>query len=162
MRYIAHRGLIDGPDKSLENYPDHLRFVIHEGYDVEVDIWVKHDQLWLGHDEPQYKISKDWLKIFSNYLWVHCKNLEAMEFCFNFTNLNYFSHDNDDYVITSKGYVWAYPGKAGSSTTVLVMPEYVDGLDRVIELIKSGTVIKGVCTDYARRVRDETKHCTTW
>jgi hypothetical protein len=163
MRIIAHRGLLDGPDPIKENYPDQIRHAIKEGYDVEIDLRVIDDECWLGHDEPQYKVSLDWLKRYDMHLWIHCKNLEALEFCFDHPTLNYFAHDCDDYVVTSKGYVWAYPGKPGGKYTILVMPEYKGKLESIIEDYNNDSIrIYGVCTDFAAKVRHETKRNTSW
>lgn len=163
MRIIAHRGLLEGPDQSCENYPDQIRQVIKEGFDAEIDLRVIEDELWLGHDEPQYKINLEWLKRFAMHLWIHCKNLEALQYCFNIPSLNYFAHDHDDYVVTSKGYVWAYPGKPGGKFTVLVMPEHKAMLDQVIEDYNMDVIAPyGVCTDFALKVRNETKRNTSW
>lgn len=163
MRIIAHRGLLTGPDPAKENYPDTIRHAIKEGFDVEVDLRVINDELWLGHDEPQYKVSLDWLRTHDMRLWIHCKNLEAMEFCFNYPTLNYFAHDHDDYVVTSKGYVWAYPGKPGGKFTVMVMPEHKGMLESVIEDYNNDKIyIYGMCTDFALKARNETKHNSAW
>ena len=39
MKYIAHRGNMNGPS-ALENHPDHIREALQAGFDVEVDTWV--------------------------------------------------------------------------------------------------------------------------
>jgi hypothetical protein len=37
--------------------------------------------------------------------------------------LNYFFHQEDDITLTSKGYIWAYPGKQPIKNSIAVMPE---------------------------------------
>ena len=37
--------------------------------------------------------------------------------------LNYFWHQEDDYTLTSQGYIWTYPGKSLTSNSVMVLPE---------------------------------------
>lgn len=110
MLLIAHRGNIYGPNKN-ENNPDYLISTIKLDFDVECDLWSIKDKLYLGHDEPQYLINNNF--IFNNqaYLWLHLKNVEALVWASNQENLNYFWHGNDDYTITSKGFIWVYPGK---------------------------------------------------
>ena len=61
MYLIAHRGNINGKNKSKENSPSYILDAIKQGYDVEIDLWVDNDDFWLGHDEPQYKINIDFL-----------------------------------------------------------------------------------------------------
>ena len=54
MKIISHRAFCDGIDKSIENKPSEIESRISEGFDVEVDLWVKNSKLWLGHDEGTY------------------------------------------------------------------------------------------------------------
>jgi hypothetical protein len=44
---------------------------------VEIDVRSINGELWLGHDEPQYRIDHNWLDKRRNYLWLHCKNIVA-------------------------------------------------------------------------------------
>ena len=67
MKIISHRGNLNGPrertSKQQENNPDIIDFVIKKGYDVEIDIRQINNNLFLGHDVPNYIITLD-LKIF--------------------------------------------------------------------------------------------------
>ena len=36
MIYIAHRGLIDGPNIDLENNPEHIDSIVKLGFDAEI------------------------------------------------------------------------------------------------------------------------------
>jgi hypothetical protein len=107
---IAHRGNINGPDSSRENQSDYVEAALQSGFDVEVDIWSERNELFLGHDGPLYPVNLDWLTEREEKLWVHCKNLAALETLLG-TSLNYFYHQSDPYTLTSHGYVWAYPGQ---------------------------------------------------
>ena len=108
-KFISHRGNLSGPDKSLENNPIHIAKLKGLDYHIEIDLWVVNNQLFLGHDEPEYKISEDFLK-YKNF-WIHCKNLEALDWCQGELFLpNYFWHENDRYCLTSHKYIWTYPG----------------------------------------------------
>jgi len=124
MLIISHRGNLIGSNKELENRPDVIQSVIdNEGFSVEIDLRMKNNELYLGHDEPQYKIDYEFLEKNKSDLWIHCKDNDAFAFCIS-KNLHYFWHDRDDYTLTSFGYVWAYPGKENvGNLTIAVMPE---------------------------------------
>ena len=77
MIKIAHRGLIDGPNKEIENHPDTIQKSLEKGYDAEIDLWVIDDKLYLGHDEAQYNTTEEFIN--TKGLWIHAKNLEALQ-----------------------------------------------------------------------------------
>lgn len=127
MKLIAHRGNIDGINSEVENHPDQIKKCIEHGYDVEIDLRFDEltRELWLGHDEPQYKISWYFLAEHVHNLWIHCKDIVTLyEFSANRSGYNYFWHQNDDYTLTSQNYIWTYPGKSYTSRSVIVMPEW--------------------------------------
>lgn len=127
MRLIAHRGNTSGPSEK-ENQIDHLRDAINAGYDVELDLWSFKDLLWLGHDGPEYFIAESFLLEIGHAAWIHCKNLDALHFLNStYPQLNYFWHQEDDFTLTSQGFIWTYPGKELSSNSILVMPESIPG-----------------------------------
>lgn len=133
---IAHRGNINGRIEQRENDPLYIQEALSLGYDAEIDVWFVYGQLYSGHDNPQYKIEKFF--IFNSNLWVHCKNIEAMEFMSG-KGLNAFAHD-DDIIITPNGYLWTAPGFPITSRSIAVMPELAS--DWNISLAC------GVCTDF--------------
>jgi hypothetical protein len=140
MILIAHRGNTNGRFESYENEPNYVDLAISKGYDVEVDVWYVNDVLYLGHDKPQYEINVEWLQDRLNRLWIHCKNVEAIilfQQCE--CGFNYFWHQEDDVTLTSKNYIWAYPGKQPIENSVAVMPEINN--DNIASC-------KGVCSDY--------------
>ena len=61
MKLIAHRGLFNGPNKELENNPDQIEKAWNLGFDCEIDLLIIKKQLFLGHDNPQYKINHSFL-----------------------------------------------------------------------------------------------------
>ncbi len=126
MKYIAHRGNLIGPYPELENRPEYILNALDIGFDCECDIWWHLDGWWLGHDSPQYKIiHSDFLK--TNGLWIHAKNIDALtRLVKEYPEANFFWHTDDDYTLTSKGYIWAYPGSCLTSETICVMPEHVN------------------------------------
>ncbi len=125
MKLIAHRGNINGPNEEHENAPSYILSAIHQGYEVEIDVWRIDDQLYLGHDLPKYKICIEFLLNNASKLWCHAKNLAALKYLLG-TELNCFWHQQDDYTLTSKGFVWVYPGKSLSHDCICVMPEWVN------------------------------------
>jgi hypothetical protein len=145
MILIAHRGNIDGKSELYENEPNYIDKALKKGYDVEIDVWVIEGNFYLGHDKPQYGITLEWLDKRKNELWIHCKNIEAMEW-FNslFDTYNYFWHQKDTLTLTSKGYIWAYPGKQPIKTSIAVMPEiYNDDISQCL----------GICSDYIQNYK---------
>ena len=58
MRLISHRGNIKGPNPDQENRPWYIDEAILQGFDVEVDVWLVDDEIVLGHDFPQYYVTK--------------------------------------------------------------------------------------------------------
>lgn len=137
MIVISHRGNLDGPNPEMENKPVYIKKALDKSIMVECDIWCKNGELWLGHDEPQYKIDLEFLK--HNLLICHAKNCQALDVLIN-NNIHCFSHNMDDVVLTSKNWLWTYPGKPVIKNSIAVMPEMVDNWDI--------TLCKGVCTDY--------------
>ena len=107
MILISHRGNLTGPSEE-ENCPSLIREVLQQGYYVETDLWVTYNNFWLGHDEPKYKINTDFFN--NKNIIYHAKNLNALEFCLQ-NSIHVFWHQEDDYTITSYGYIWVYPGK---------------------------------------------------
>ena len=155
MKIISHRGNLNGPDPLTENSPTQIDKCIEKGYDVEVDIWVGVDGgIWLGHDEPQYSTTEDWLLFRFRNLWIHCKNIEAMVYLREHApHLNYFWHQEDDYTLTSLGWCWAYPNKPipksdpdsfYSLESVCVMPELHNS---------DPSNFHAICTDYPERYK---------
>ncbi len=100
---ISHRGNINGPDKHVENHPDQIKKAISLGYDVEIDVWYKENQLYLGHDKPQYKVDLTFLK--NSRLWCHAKNLKALKYMLA-NKIKCFWHQEDNFTLTSNGYIW--------------------------------------------------------
>jgi len=139
MILISHRGNIDGKIPELENKPSYIEDAIKLGFDVEIDIWMIEGILLLGHDEPQYGIPQDWLNKRYERLWIHCKNIEAIEWFNMIGGFNYFWHQEDTVALTSMNVIWAYPGKQPIKGSIAVMPESNnDSLDDCI----------GICSDY--------------
>ena len=147
MKLIAHKGNVNGPNPSTENTPQQIEWCIENGYDVEIDVRynVEKDKFYLGHDESKYEINWWWLAGKLEHLWIHCKDLTTLhEFTSNTSGYNYFWHQGDDYILTSKGQIWASSGKPYKEDTVIVVenPEDVKEYD-----------CYGICSDYVGKIR---------
>ncbi len=150
MKIIAHRANINGPDLKTENSISSIRFCINSGFDVEIDIWRIEKNLYLGHDGPMNLIREETLFEIKEKSWIHCKNIEAMSFFQrNDRGFNYFWHEKDSYTLTSKGFIWTFPGKELYPGSICVMPE-MKNTDQIFNLKRD--VIAGVCTDYPKLI----------
>ena len=119
---ISHRGNISGRIIDQENDPAYIQTALDQGYEVEIDVWVKEDTsgIFLGHDAPEHFVKIDFVR--QPGLWCHAKNFLALN---NLLSLNVqcFYHSNDNYTLTSTGWIWAYPGQPGNKRSIAVMPE---------------------------------------
>lgn len=148
MILIAHRGLIDGPDQEKENNPKQIKLAWESGFNCEIDLRVTNKELWLGHDEPQYKIDYEFL--ISGPLWIHAKNLEALEFLSTKIELLYFWHENDKFTLTSNHRIWTYPGQPLTNKSVMVMPELQDP-----NFENLNTNCYAICSDYVNIIKEK-------
>ena len=147
MVLISHRGNLNGEDEDRENSPDYIDEAIAKGYDVEVDIWMTEDGfLYLGHDEPQYRITQDWLDERNKKLWIHCKSFDAMRWFTLIGRFNHFWHQEDDFTLTSTGVIWTYTGKETTPKSISVLPENSD--NEIGECL-------GICSDYIENYRGD-------
>ena len=144
MVLIAHRGNYCGLNPSKENSVSYIKEAIKLGYDVEIDIWLKDDEIWLGHDNPQYPCSINFLSKNAKKLWIHCKNLEAMDALSNFKTFNFFWHQNDDFTLTSKNFIWTYPGKLLTKNSICVLPELFN--KQILDCL-------GICSDHIQKYK---------
>jgi hypothetical protein len=158
MKFISHRGNIDGilqDSTERENSPAYIDEAIDGGFDVEVDIrlingYVPPGDFYLGHDHPKYEVTLDWLIERKNSLWLHAKNVDALGWFLN-SNIgwNTFWHQEDNYTITSNGYIWVYPGKLPCKGSIIVMPEKTDYKWKTMRRCA------GICSDNIGKYRDE-------
>jgi len=154
MKIISHRCNLNGPDKSRENGIAAMHECIAMGLDVEVDVWAddKTGKVYLGHDHPARSIALDELAAQSGRLWLHCKNLPALRaLAARDGDFNFFWHQSDDYTLTSKNHIWAYPGNACAPNSIIVMPEWNREIGKLGELAEMNC--HGICTDYPLRLR---------
>jgi hypothetical protein len=121
MRFISHRGNISSRAIKEENHPEKILYCLHSGYDVEIDVWYINNEYFLGHDFPEHKINKTFLS--DKKLWCHAKNLSSLKNMLELQYVNCFWHQNDDFTITSGGYIWTYPGLELTQNSICVLPE---------------------------------------
>lgn len=142
MVLISHRGNTVGPNKLMENKPEYIVSALKE-YNVEIDLWVNYNnELYLGHDFGQYRIDQDFLN--QDGLWIHCKNIKALEYLKDNNIKNpYFWHQDDDTVLTSNCLFWAYPGKELTKWSIAVLPE--------VKEFRDLNIAYGICSDYIKR-----------
>lgn len=140
MKFISHRGNLDGKKKDCENKPHTILNCISLGFDVEVDIWVVNKKIYLGHDKAEYEINIDFLESNRQNLWIHAKNSSALELL-NKTSLNYFWHQEDSYTLTSHHFIWVYPDKKLINNSIAVMPE-IANYD-----LQELQICYGICSD---------------
>lgn len=146
MKLISHRGNINGKNMERENNPYYINETISFGYDVEIDLWCIDNELYLGHDNPSFKIDKNWIISRYSNLWIHSKNIKSLYFLKELNkNLNYFYHQNDDVTITSKGFFWTYPGKELTNNSIAVMPE-ISAFENIENCF-------GICSDFISNYR---------
>jgi hypothetical protein len=139
-KFISHRGNLVHKDLNRENKIASIMNVIEKGFDCEIDIWSIDNNLYLGHDKPDEKINIKTIFELKKNLWIHCKNLEGLNFFTenSIDDLNYFWHQQDDYTLTSLNFIWTYPNKKVSNNSVIVDLSHTVKIDKTIY---------GVCSD---------------
>jgi len=141
MILISHRGNISEINKERENKENYISEALKKGFNVEIDVWFINGNFFLGHDKPTDKISIGFLK--NDKLWCHAKNFNALTNMLD-NNIHCFFHDKDHYTLTSKNYIWAYPGINGGKMTIAVKPE-----DKNLDLKK----FTGICSDQIEKYK---------
>jgi len=145
MKYIAHRGNLNGPNPDKENHPDYIKNALKSNYDVEIDVWYVEGKWYLGHDNPTYQVKYDLLT--DRRFWLHAKNGEAFNLLLQDYTVNVFWHTNEDWILTSKRFIWTYPGKPLYPESVCVLPErgWMGDL----------TKCHAVCTDFVKEFPEQ-------
>ena len=139
MFFISHRGNLYGPNKKEENKVDYINEAIKKKFDVEIDLWFVKNNFYLGHDEPLYRVNRKFLS--NKKFWIHAKNIECFYELSKY-DLNYFWHERDKVIFTSKGYFWNFPGtKLNKKNSIYVLPENLNKFDNSLSY-------RGICSDY--------------
>ena len=144
MYFISHRGNIEGPKTKYENNPEYIESALKLGFNVEIDIYFHNKSFWLGHDSPIYQIQNiNWLK--NKKLWCHAKNAQALDLMLNEKDIHCFWHQEDDFALTSRGYIWTFPGKDLFPNSIVVLPELFK--------ISKFSDISGICSDFISKYK---------
>ena len=144
MKLISHRGNIDGKTFE-ENNPRYILAARDAGYDVEIDVWCIDERYYLGHDEPQYEVDLDFLKM--NGFWCHAKNIEAL-YKMTSEGVHCFWHQEDDVTLTSNGFLWTYPNKDLTPNSICVLPEVQEDFFASVYI-----EFAGICSDYISKYK---------
>ena len=120
MILISHRGNLNGKKVDEENSPKYIKKALDEGFNVEIDVWHINNDFYLGHDKPEFLVESEFLE--DKRLWCHAKNLDAL---LNLSKIDsiFFWHQEDDYTLTSNGFIWTYPGKKLTKKSICVLPD---------------------------------------
>jgi hypothetical protein len=140
MIIIAHRGNTDGPNPKRENEPFYIDLAIDKGFVAEIDVWYIENTLYLGHDKPEHVVEPYWITERREKLIIHQKNIECC-LCPALIATNRFTHNIDDYAMTSFNVGWTTKKELVNENTIWVINERKEELDN-IQLL-------GICTDYA-------------
>jgi hypothetical protein len=153
MKYIAHRGNIEGRKPDLENSPAYIDLALREGYYVEVDVWGTPSGLFLGHDRPEYLVTEEFFEDREWRLFCHCKNVDALSVLQKLQCPSYFFHENDPYTITSNGFIWCYPNcTPPTQNAIIVMPEKWMDIDKFDDYATQHNLV-GVCSDVVKLLK---------
>ena len=151
MKLISHRGNIRGPIPDKENRPSYIDCAIGNGYDVEIDVNYVNGELWLGHDEPQYKVTHTSIQERSKYLWLHCKDFESAKECWKYQA---FCHSGDPFVFTSNNKIWLH----GENESIYTLDDMtiipVINKQESTSFHTANGIPFGVCTDYPAILKD--------
>ena len=142
MIFISHGGNLFGPSAE-ENDVIQLDLV-SKMMIVEVDVWSINGSWFLGHDGPETPVPESFLGN-KNFI-LHAKNLEALNRLVD-TDLHYFWHQEDDYTLTSKNFIWTYPRKEVDSNCIIVC----QSLEETRKYADS--MAWGICTDYVEEMQ---------
>ncbi len=143
--FISHRGNISGSNKESENKISSVLNVIEKGFECEIDLWFEKGKFYLGHDEPNEIVEEEFLTDLSEKLWIHCKNLAALNKLSTYKTLNYFWHEKDKYTLTSKNYIWTYPDQETLENSIIV---------NLNSKIPKGNYV-GICSDFISDIKLE-------
>ena len=141
MEIISHRGNLTGPSPELENTVASVEMAANF-FKVEIDIRKLNGEYFLGHDEPERKVSLQWLNYYRDKLFLHCKNADAYE-CDRLQDFHRFMHENEDTVTCSRGNVLKHPNFKPLPNSYNMMPENSEQ-----ETLQTVLKSSAVCTDY--------------
>lgn len=103
MLVYAHRGNLTGSISENENTIGQIKRALAKNVNVEVDVFYINDILYLGHDKPQEKIEKEFLK--NNRILTHAKDIQTMFYLSQFREINSFIQKDENISVSTHGNV---------------------------------------------------------
>lgn len=145
MILISHRGNT-GKHNSFadENKPGYIVNALQEHFFVEVDLRVFNNELFLGHDEPQFQITKEWLTRhdIASGLLVHCKNVAALQFCMDYDLMGFYHKSEEHVPVINSPWIWTH------NLSDVVENSIVPLLSHEEFLTRGNYKVAGVCSDF--------------
>lgn len=159
LKFISHRGNIEGKSK-FENDPEYLNELIHMDYEIELDLWLVKNKLYLGHDKPTYLINDYYLANHANKIWIHCKDIETFNYIYNHQNFalfNAFYHTEEDLAVTTQNYIWQHSKNFDFNLfnwkSIGVLPELKNKIDKNFVYKLKNSKLLGICSDYIKNIK---------
>lgn len=145
MKLISHRGNYNTVLPDRENKPSYIDTTLSMGYDVEVDIRYIDKKFYLGHDKPDIEVSDEWILARKENIWFHCKNIYAAQaFKKLGSDIKYFCHSVDDFVLTSTSHIWVHNLSLDLNETCIIPLLDINS----IENYTNQNLVYAICTDY--------------
>lgn len=148
MKFIAHRGNVNGKCPERENNIEYILEAISQGFDVEIDLWFRNNKFYLGHDNLNNKITIKFLKKYSELLWCHAKDIITFNKLLKYDEINCFFHQNDRCTLTSKKQIWTH-----TNENILTERSIFLIFEKKIN-VKISKNIYGICSDNISFYRD--------
>lgn len=163
MVLISHRGNITHPIPEEENRPYYIQKALDQGYHVEIDVRYIDNELYLGHDGPDYLVDLVWLMNRKDKLWIHTKNFAALDYLIRY-NLQVFYHQLEDHTIignskvewANRNVLWSHNIKEASDCSIipLISNEDIDNhLMHIDDELYEFDHYYGICSDYVARIK---------
>ena len=150
MILISHRGNTVGRIPESENRPSYIEDALRLGYDVEIDVRMREDQLYLGHDQPQYRVELDWLLERKDNLWIHTKDFQSLDLLID-KGLKVFFHEQErQTIINNTNLIWSHDLGSISNKSIIPLLD----IESITEYGYLGHDVYGVCTDYLQEVKN--------
>jgi len=144
MKYISHRGNLNGPNPVRENAPDYIGEAIAAGFEVEMDLRMVGGHLYLGHDYPQYRVATSWIDHWQDKLLLHIKDTASLNYVMmNRSKWHYFCHEHDRFTFTSQECVWLHDLSLQASLTTIVPL-----ISRELLASYKNREVYAICSDY--------------
>lgn len=100
FKIYAHRGnTLANPN--VENNPKGVLDTLAT-FSVELDVWWQDDHIFLGHDNPEYKVDVAFLR--NRNVICHAKTMPTLTYLNQLGEINVFFQEKDDICLTSQGF----------------------------------------------------------